>query len=70
MNIKNIQEKVQHTLYGYDKDEFLPIFVEGAWVNRTEFRAYKVKKVAEVFGRGIEVMAEYASEKMNRLYEL
>lgn len=36
--------KIKNIIYGYEKDEFLPIYVEGALANRNEFVLYKTKK--------------------------
>lgn len=45
--MKNI---IQNTIYGYNPNEYLPVFVDGELANRNAFIAYKAKRA--VIGLG------------------
>lgn len=53
-------QKLETAMYGYDPNEFLPVFRDGRLDNRLGFIAYKAGKVGQMLGRAgiaaIEVM--------------
>lgn len=51
--MQQINNKIQNTIYGYNPNEFLPIFMDGRLDNRNAFIAYKTKRVLSTAGRGI-----------------
>lgn len=44
-------QKIEQTIYGYDPNEFLPVYRDGRLDNRLGFIAYKAGKVGQVLGR-------------------
>jgi hypothetical protein len=42
--MQHIKEKLELTLYGYDANEFMPVFYEGKLENKGEFVAYKASR--------------------------
>lgn len=48
--IEKIQDKIDETIYGYDRNEFLPIFEEGELANQSAFVAYKLKRGMQHIG--------------------
>jgi tRNA(Ile2) C34 agmatinyltransferase TiaS len=49
----SVMKHLTEHLYTYDRQEFFPIFEEGNLVNRNEFVAYKLHRVARHLGHFI-----------------
>ena len=43
--MKNIQNKLEQAIYGYEPSEFLPIRVDGQVSNWDQFAIYKAKRL-------------------------
>ena len=48
--MKEITQKLELAIYGYNPNEFLPIFEDGELSNRSAFVAYKAKRVLSLIG--------------------
>jgi hypothetical protein len=46
----NITNTLENIIYGYDPDQFLPIFEDGSLANRSEFVQYKARRLAGEVG--------------------
>jgi hypothetical protein len=59
MNLKQtIQNKYDRAIYGYTPGEFLPIFVDGKLLNKSEFVAYKLGKAFMRFSDRFDAIRE------------
>lgn len=45
--MRKIQNKINIALHNYQPGDYLPIFVDGKWVNRKQFVTYKVSRFAK-----------------------
>lgn len=47
--MKQIKQKLELAIYGYEPNQFLPIFYDGRLDNRLEFALYKAKRLITKF---------------------
>lgn len=67
--MKNIAQTIDKAIYGYERNDFLPIYIEGQWANRNEFIAYKAKRVLKFFGDLAYKGLERLDNRIQDLYE-
>lgn len=53
-----ITQTIENTIYGYNPQEFLPVFRDGELDNRTAFVAYKLGRARQHLGQFIERVIE------------
>jgi hypothetical protein len=49
----NIKTVIENSLYQYDQNEFMPVYVDGQLANKPEFVAYKAGRAAEHIGHAL-----------------
>jgi hypothetical protein len=58
MLLKHIQHKYDKIVYSYTPGEFLPIFIDGKLLNKSEFVAYKLGKAFMKFSDRFDAIRE------------
>lgn len=62
--MKNIANKLELSIYGYDPSQFMPIRdMDGRLLNKNKFIAYKAKRFVSTIGYVAERIAENARSK-------
>lgn len=60
--LKNINKTIELAIYGYKPGEFLPIFIEGKLLNKSEFIRYKLGKGFLKFCDRFEALQEKSKQ--------
>lgn len=50
VTMNRIKQTIEHTIYGYNPNDFLPVWRDGKLENKGEFVAYKAEQFAGVLG--------------------
>lgn len=50
--MEKIKQTIENTVYGYNPQEFMPIFEEGQLANRSAFIAYKLRRATTLLVKG------------------
>ncbi len=53
-----IRQRINKTIYGYNPQQFLPIWIDGKLSNRGEFITYKARRVVERFSDTFDAMRD------------
>lgn len=53
-----LTQTIENTIYGYNPQEFLPVFRDGELDNRAAFLVYKIARVRQHVGQFIERLVE------------